>query len=400
MKILLVNKFLYPKGGAETYVFRLGETLHKMGHDVEYFGMEHKDNTVGNRAGQFTSGMDFHGDSFLKLISNSSKIIYSSESRKKIRRVLDDFKPDVCHLNNFNYQLTPSIILEIVKWRREAGKDCKIIYTAHDLQLVCPNHLMLNPVTGKICEKCLDGKFYNCVKEKCVHGSRAKSVFGTIEAYYWNAKKVYRYLDSVISPSRFLAEKLISCRELNGKITVIQNFIGITETENVTKGSYVLYFGRYSKEKGVETLLEAADMLPDVNFVFAGSGPLEGEIERRKNIDNRGFLKGEALAKLVSEAEFSVVPSVCYENCPFSVIESCIYGTPVLGADIGGIPELIENGKTGELFESGNAVMLSQKIKEMHENKNKLSFYSKNCRCCSYLTAEEYCDKLLKIYRS
>jgi glycosyltransferase involved in cell wall biosynthesis len=249
MKILLVNKFLYPKGGAETYVFNLGETLQKMGHDVEYFGMEHKDNIVGNRSGQFTSAMDFHCDSFAEMIFNSSKIIYSSESRRKIRKVLDDFKPDVCHLNNFNYQLTPSIILEIVKWRKESGNDCKIVYTAHDLQLVCPNHLMLNPVTGKTCEKCLEGKFYNCATQKCVHGSPAKSVFGALEAYYWNARKVYGYLDAVISPSKFLAEKLMSCRELNNKITVIQNFVGITGLQNITKGNYVLYFGRYSKER-------------------------------------------------------------------------------------------------------------------------------------------------------
>ncbi len=159
MKILLVNKYLYPKGGAETYVFKLGETLQKMGHEVEYFGMYHKDNIVGNSSGQYTSNMDFHGDSLIKMVSNSMKIIYSSEARKKIRKVLDNFKPDVCHLNNFNYQLTPSIILEIVKWRKESGRECKIVYTAHDLQLVCPNHLMMNPVTGNICKKCLEGKY-------------------------------------------------------------------------------------------------------------------------------------------------------------------------------------------------------------------------------------------------
>lgn len=364
MKILLVNKFLYPKGGAETYVFKLGETLQKMDHEVEYFGMYHKDNIVENSSGQYTSNMDFHGDSFIKMISDSVKIIYSLEARKKIRKVLDDFEPDVCHLNNFNYQLTPSIILEIVKWRKENKRKCKIVYTAHDLQLVCPNHLMMHPATGEICEKCLEGKFYNCVTEKCVHGSWAKSVFGAIEAYYWNAKKVYGYLDAVISPSKFLAEKLKLCRELNNKIIVIQNFISISKVKTVTKSDYVLYFGRYSKEKGVENLLEAIDMMPEVKFVFAGSGPLETEIERRKNVVNRGFLKGASLAKLVSEAEFSVVPSVCYENCPFSVIESCAYGTPVLGADIGGIPELIDNGKTGELFESGNVSILTKKLKK------------------------------------
>ncbi len=195
-----------------------------------------------------------------------------------------------------------------------------------------------------------------------------------------------------------MAEKLSSCTEIKDKITVIQNFIGISKMKNATKGNYILYFGRYSKEKGVENLLEAVDLLPEIEFVFAGSGPLEPEINKRENIVNRGFVTGEDLAVLVSGAEFSVVPSVCYENCPFSVIESIVYGTAVLGADIGGIPELIKNGKTGELFESGNVAMLTQKIKSMHNDKNKLGFYTVNCNSTSYPAVEEYCEKLLKLY--
>lgn len=398
MKVLLVNKFLYPKGGSETYVFKLGETLEKMGHDVQCFGMEHPDNVVGNAVGEYTSNVDFHSRSPMKLISGSLKTVYSSQARKKIRKVLDDFKPDVCHLNNFNYQLTPSIILEIVKWRKENGRECKIVYTAHDLQLICPNHLMLNPNTGDICEKCLGGKYYNCISGKCIHGSAAKSVFGAAEAYYWKAKKVYRYIDAIVSPSAFLAQKLETRSELKGKITVMHNFVSITKPKQPAKGGYVLYFGRYSKEKGVGTLLRAVDSLPDIKFVFAGSGPLEQEIEKRKNIDNRGFLSGESLVKLIAEADFSVVPSEWFENCPFTVIESRVYGTPVLGADIGGIPELIDDGVNGELFESGNIEMLTVKIKELSENKQKLEAYAQKCLEFSYLSAEEYCAKLMDIY--
>ena len=398
MKVLLINKFLYPKGGSETYVFKLGETLQRMGHEVQYFGMEHSDNVVGNAVGEYTQNVDFHSGSPLKLISGSLNTVYSSQARKKIRKVLDGFKPDVCHLNNFNYQLTPSIILEIVKWRKQNGRDCRIIYTAHDLQLVCPNHLMLNPVTGEICEKCLGGKYHNCISGKCIHGSAAKSIFGAAEAYYWKAKKVYRYIDAVVSPSAFLAQKLATRSELKDKITVMQNFVGITKSEKYPKGGYVLYFGRYSKEKGVETLLRAVDSLPDVKFVFAGSGPLEQEIEKRSNVVNRGFVEGEELVRLVSQADFSVVPSECYENCPFTVIESRVYGTPVLGADIGGIPELVDNGVNGELFESGNAEMLAAKIKELSADKAKLEAYAKNCFESSFFSAEKYCAMLTDIY--
>ena len=131
MRVLIINKFLYPNGGSETYIFKLGEALEQHGHEVQYFGMEHEGRCVGNRVNAYTSDMDFHGGSKLSKLTYPIKTIYSKEAREKLRLVLDDFKPDVCHLNNFNYQLTPSIILEIVKWRKETGRDCKIIFTAH-----------------------------------------------------------------------------------------------------------------------------------------------------------------------------------------------------------------------------------------------------------------------------
>ena len=142
MRVLIINKFLYPNGGSETYIFKLGEALEQHGHEVQYFGMEHGGRCVGNRVNAYTSGMDFHGGSKLSKLTYPIKTIYSKEARVQLRKVLDDFKPEVCHLNNFNYQLTPSIILEIVKWRKETGRDCKIIFTAHDYQLVCPNHML------------------------------------------------------------------------------------------------------------------------------------------------------------------------------------------------------------------------------------------------------------------
>ena len=145
MKILMVNKFLYPNGGSETYIFKLGEFLTSKGHEVQYFGMEHEGRRVGNRVNAYTADMDFHQGSKWSKLTYPIKTIYSLEARKKIRLVLEDFEPDVCHINNFNYQLTPSIILEIHKWSKQTGHKCRIIFTAHDYQLVCPNHMLNNP---------------------------------------------------------------------------------------------------------------------------------------------------------------------------------------------------------------------------------------------------------------
>ena len=398
MKILMINKFLHPNGGSETYIFKLGAYLESMGHEVQYFGMEHEGRCVGNRVNAYTSDMDFHGGSKLSKITYPIKTIYSSEARKKLRLVLEDFQPEVCHLNNFNYQLTPSILLEIAKWKKE-GHPCRVIFTAHDYQLVCPNHMCNNPNTGENCEKCLGGHFGNCTKGKCIHGSLAKSAVGTLEAMLWNGCGVYKNIDVMICCSEFLKTKM-DCNPLfAGKTLALHNFVDKVERKETEKQDYVLYFGRFSREKGIDTLLKVCKALPDIPFVFAGTGPLEGEIAGVPNIKNVGFQRGQALENLIRQARFSVYPSQWYENCPFSVMESQLYGTPVLGADIGGIPELIEVGKTGELFESGNAAQLEEKIRTLWEDRELTDRYSENCAHLRFDDVAAYTEKLLKLYR-
>ena len=398
MKILMINKFLHPNGGSETYIFKLGAYLQSMGHEVQYFGMEHEGRCVGNRVNAYTSDMDFHGGSKLSKLTYPLKTIYSSEARKKLRLVLEDFQPEVCHLNNFNYQLTPSTLLEIAKWKKE-GHPCRVIFTAHDYQLVCPNHMCNNPNTGENCEKCLGGHFGNCTKGKCIHGSLAKSAVGTLEAMLWNGCGVYKNIDVMICCSDFLKTKM-DCNPLfAGKTLALHNFVDKVERKETEKQDYVLYFGRFSREKGIDTLLKVCKALPDIPFVFAGTGPLEGEIAGVPNIKNVGFQRGQALENLIRQARFSVYPSQWYENCPFSVMESQLYGTPVLGADIGGIPELIEVGKTGELFESGNTAQLEKKIRTLWEDRELTDRYSENCAHLRFDDVAAYTEKLLKLYR-
>ena len=398
MRILMINKFLHPNGGSETYIFKLGKQLEAMGHEVQYFGMEHEGRCVGNRVNAYTADMDFHGGSKLAKLTYPIKTIYSSEARKKLRLVLADFRPDVCHLNNFNYQLTPSILLEIAKWKKE-GHPCRVIFTAHDLQLVCPNHMCSNPKTGENCEKCLGGQFASCVKGRCIHGSLAKSVIGMLEAVLWNGCGVYRNIDTMICCSEFLKKNMDSNPLFAQKTIALHNFVDRVEPIETEKKDYVLYFGRFSREKGFHTLLQTARELPEIPFIFAGTGPLEGEIAGIPNVKNVGFQRGQALENLIRQARFSLCPSEVYENCPFSVMESQLYGTPVLGADIGGIPELIEPGRTGELFESGNAAQLTEKIRQLWENRDLTDRYSKNCAHACFDDTQSYTEKLLRLYR-
>lgn len=394
MNVLIVNKFLYPNGGSETYIFKLGEQLEKAGHRVEYFGMEHPDNCVGNSASAYTEQMDFHNSGALKKIKLSLKTIYSKEARQKIRLVLDSFKPDVVHINNFNFQLTPSIIVEIRKWEKEEKHKVKIILTAHDYQLVCPNHMMYR--SGEICEACIGGRFVNCTKGRCIHDSLLKSAIGTAEAMYWNGRSIYSELDTVICCSEFLRNKLTTNPVFRDKAIALHNFVDRKESGDTAKEDYVLYFGRLCKEKGIETILSCKN----IKFIVAGTGPLEEEVRNADNIEYVGFKTGDELTQLIAKARVTVAPSIVYENCPLSVMESIVLGTPVIGAKIGGIPELISDGETGFLFEAGNAQQFEAAIKELTENEDKAEAMSKACLKSDFFTAEEYCERLLDIYNN
>lgn len=398
MKVLMVNKFLYPNGGSETYIFEIGKQLIGMGHEVQYFGMEHEGRIVGNHAESYTSDMNFHGGGFGKLLY-PFRIIYSREARKKIRLVLDDFQPDVVHLNNFNFQITPSIIYEIRKWEKSSGKKVPIIYTAHDYQWVCPNHMMMIPESGEKCFRCEGGKFGECSKHRCIHNSRVKSILGTMEATLYQVLKTYGKVDKIICPSHFMEEKLASNPILADKLITLYNFLDTEIPTGTEKKDYVLYFGRYSEEKGVRTLLEVCKELPEIPFLFAGGGPLKEEVGKCSNVTDLGFLHGEKLKRTIAEVRFSVFPSEWYENCPFTVMETQKYGTPVVASNIGGVPELVKDGVTGTLFEAGDGDQLFGKIKELWENQELLEEYIKGCKQVSFDTTEEYCMKLLDVYR-
>ena len=397
MKILMVNKFLWPKGGAETYLIRLGQCLEELGHRVEYFGMDSPERTLGNRTDAYTKHMDFHNASLRGKLGYSFGVIYSGDARRKIRRVLEDFQPDVCHLNNFNYQLTPSILLEICSWQRETGHSCKILYTAHDYQLVCPNHLCYAPGKGQPCEKCLGGNYLYCLFGRCIHGSLLRSAAGAAEGFFWRAAGVYRKIDTVICCSRFVKDRLDRNPALAGKTVVLHNFAEGIPDERCEKQDYVLYFGRYEPEKGVEDLLQAAKALPEISFRFAGSGSLKARMAGISNVQDLGYLSAEELHGQIRRARFAVCPSRWQENCPMAVLESLSLGTPVLGADIGGIPELILPGVTGVLFESGNAADLTENLTQLWNDRKRLEAMAENCRRISFDTPQSYAVKFLRL---
>ena len=396
MKILIVNKFLYPKGGSETYILKLGDILRSRGHEVQYFGLKNEKNTVGNCAGAYVADMDF-SEGIRKNLHAPLRIIYNAPARKKIRAVLEGFQPDVVHLNNIQFHLTPSIILEAESYRRETGRKLRIVCTAHDYQLICPSHGLFDS-NIEICEKCLGGNYTHCLRTKCVKNSRLKSLLGMLDAYFWRYSQAYSYIDAIICPSFFLKSKLDTQPRFRKKTVALHNFVDTVTPEEAEKGGYVLEFGHLSKDKGTNTLLEAAKRLPEVKFVFAGYGESEKDIAAVSNAKYVGFKTGIELETLIRRAVVSVYPSQWYENCPFSVIESQMYGTPVIGSRMGGIPELIREGETGELFEAGNAQELEEKLRKLLFTPGLAERYSENCKKAKFETPDSYYEKLMAVY--
>lgn len=394
MKILMVNKFLYPRGGAETYFLKLGSYLEMAGHQVEYFGMYDEKNTVFNSADEYTSNMDFH-KAGIKKISYPLHIIYSFEAKRKIRNVILKFKPDIVHLNNINFQLTPSIIEEIHELK------VPIIQTVHDYQMICPNHLMFDFQTKQTCELCVNGSKWNCTKKNCIHASKMKSVIGSVEAITYMKRETYRLVDAYICPSHFIEGKLNQVDLYRGKTQTIHNFIELKEVEGLTeKEDYVLFFGRLSEEKGLEIFLNSCRRLPHIKFKIAGTGPLESMCKGIPNVEFVGFKKGEELNELISRAMFSVYPSIWYENCPLSILESESLGTPVIASKMGGIPELIENNETGILIEDLNVDNLAKEIDGLVQDKEKRLKMSRNCidKRSKMISLEAYGNRMIAIY--
>ena len=307
--------------------------------------MDHPQRTMGNRVGAYVQAMDLRRGG----TKDALRVLYSREARRKLRQVLEDFQPDVCHVNNFNYQLT----------RSPKGN----------------------------CGSCVHGQVWHCAVNRCIHDSRAKSILGAAEAALWRLLGVYRRIDRVICCSAFLLEKLEQHPHLRGKTLVMRNFLPGKREERTGVGEYVLYFGRFSREKGLDTLMAAAKRLPDIPFVLAGSGDILPE--SLPNAENLGFLQGEQLQSWIRNARLTVCPSEWYENCPFSILESLQLGVPVLGADIGGIPELICPGENGDLFVSGDPENLAEKLRKLWQD-------PLPCIDTGLQTVEEYAASLLE----
>jgi len=393
MKILIVNKFYYPRGGDCICTIELEKLLKLNGHQVGIFSMQHPENLNSNYNKYFPSEAIFSISNKKGLKESILRPFGTQEVKRKFNALLDDFHPDVVHLNNIHTQLSP-IIAEI-----SHNKGIRVVWTLHDYKLLCPRYDCLrNDVQP--CEFCFTDKA-QVLKNKCMKNSLLASIIAYGEALKWNKKKLENYTKSFICPSQFMKDKMIQGGFSSNNLHTICNFIDTEKTtrENYEKKDYYCFIGRLSHEKGVETLLEAAKQLP-YQLKIIGNGPLMDDLQQKatgKNIEFVGYQNWPEIKEIVGKARFSVIPSEWYENNPLSVIEALCLGTPVLGANIGGIPELIEEGKSGLLFESKNKENLKAKIKEMFELKVDYKQLAEDSQ--KRFSSENYYTKIMELYQ-
>ncbi len=386
MKILLSNKFYYRRGGDCIYMLNLEQLLKSYGHEVAVFAMDYPENIE-------TPWKQYFPQNMSKLMA-FTRPFGSAEVKVKFNRLLDDFKPEVVHLNNIHTHLSP-IIAELAH-----NRGIKVVWTLHDYKLLCPRYDCLRN-GNDICELCFNGDKSSCKTYKCMKGSTLASLIGYKEATTWNRRRLEACTDVFICPSKFMAQKMIQGGFISKKLIPLCNFIDIDKCKKDTyeKENYYCYIGRLSHEKGVKTLIKAAQKLP-YKLVVIGGGPLSDELKNETtnaNIEFVGYKQWDEIKEIVSKARFSVIPSEWYENNPLSVIEAQCLGTPVLGARIGGIPELIENGVTGMTFESRNVNDLTSKLEAMWQH----TFNYKEIALTSQkrYNSESYYQSILKIYQ-
>lgn len=397
----MVNKFFYKKGGSETYYFALKHLLEQKGHTVIDFSMTDEKNFESEYSQYFVKNIDYNekNNIFYKLKA-ANNIVYSFEAKRKFRELIEKTKPDIIHLHIFQHQISPSILDVIKKY------DIPTVYTAHDLKMLCLNYKMMHH--GKICEQCKKGKYYHCAINKCVKDSFFKSCINVVEGYFHKWIKSYNAIDVIVTPSNFYKRKFIEFGVSQGKVCHIPNFLDKETTYSITneKERYYLYLGRLSAEKGIFTMLDAFAKSKKQLYI-AGTGPIEEKIKKKikteslDNIKMLGFKTGQELVDLIGNAKAIIIPSEWYENGPYSAIEALQLGVPIIGADIGGIPELVKDN--GFLFKSGDSQALINAINNMEaltiEEYQKFKNVSKDL-FHKYYTSDFHYELLQKVYNS
>lgn len=408
MKILLIHKFHYMMGGTETFHYNLADALKTAGHEVIYFSMQDERNIPCPQDRYFVSNVDYNDPNLkgIKKIKVGLSVIYNFEAKRKFEQLIKDEKPDIAHIGLIHRQISFSVVDVLKKY------NIPVVMHLHELTAICPCYTMLRQ-DGTICSECMQKKYWNCVKHCCIKKSRMKSFLAYAEAKFLQYGNYYNKIDTYIAECDFYKELMENAKVTASPIIRMNNFLPINQEYKAyyENDNYLLYFGRYAREKGVLTILKAyAQLNCTEKLILVGKGSEETKIkefianyELQDKVEVNGAIFGEKMDRIIERAKVVLVPSEWYENGAFVALQALAKGKVIVASNIAGLAEIIQNGETGFLAESGNpdsfanaiscALQLSEE--EYREMSKTIVEYARK-RC----DAKQYVQNLLELYES
>lgn len=357
LTVVNVGQNYHIQGGSDRYLFALESLLQERGHQVIPFASDQAANVDTSWSRYFPLAVNFNQPSLADVV----RYIYSRSAAKSMQRLLQEKRPDLAHLHIYYGQLTTAILAPL----KEAG--IPIIQTLHEFKTVCPTYSLF--AHGKICEACEGRHFWRAAVHRCNRGSFVRSALSATEAYVSKWLGAVDKIDHFIAVSDFLRDKVISLGLPSSKVTTVHNFMDCTGIAPADiPGTYLLYFGRLERIKGIYTLLEAVAPLKDTPVLIVGDGndklALQNEITRRglEHVKLLGFKQGAELHDLIRGSICTIAPSEWYETFGLTLVESFAHGRPVVASRIGGMTEVVTDGVDGFLMQPGDVVALRERL--------------------------------------
>jgi glycosyltransferase involved in cell wall biosynthesis len=358
VKVLAVSSFWHPRGGDTTCLFGMVDALGAAGHEVIPFAMRHPDNLPSVWETRWPPALEVFGTAPLTQVLRVPEAIWSGRAARALESLLREVRPDVAHIHHLHRHLTPSILEPL----RRHG--VPIVWTVHDYELICPNaHLYAQ---GAYCDRCKGHRYEAAVELRCRRDDLPQSVAVALEKWVHWKRDVWDRVDRFLCPSRFLLERLAEFGVPRDRLVHHPNFVD-DRPPAPGSGEGWMYAGRLATEKGVDDLLAAARLLPDVPLTVAGDGPERLRLERAAPpwVHFLGQVPPAEVARLLDRARVVAVPSRWPENDPYAVLEAQMAGRPVVATAVGGMVEQIRSGVDGVLVPAKSPAALARAVREL-----------------------------------
>lgn len=363
MRVLLVQNNYQITGGAEVFAHEIARVLGALGHEVAFFCAANENSQGAPFGHLFPAVVDYKRGSLLGRMLKIKGLIYSGGAKKAMEEMIEQFRPDLVHAFAIYNGLTPSVLDAC----RENG--VPVVMSCNDYKHICPNYKIFHH--GQPCEQCKGGRFHRAIMNRCCKDSLVISVASSIEAYVHEWMNLYRRnVHTFFFASNFMLEKTKEFwKGEDFRATILRNpFDSPSHVRGGDPGDYFLYFGRLIDEKGVNLLLRAMEKVPEARLKVVGNGPDEVMLREQarnsslQSVEFLGPLWGSALDDVLHGCRAVVVPSLWHENFPYVILQAFAASKAVIGSRRGGIPELVEDGKYGLLYDATDDHALAEAL--------------------------------------